>query len=295
MTPKITCLGDLMRAIIVPLRKLPRVHETRILDWSCTAAGGSAFNICRFLRQAGISPRLVAICGASDRSALRRDVARSRLHDARLIEVPGNNDLLVAFANAKVSRSIYLRSAIPARARKSLKKAFQGEILIFCGTRHRAVRDIALQQFEQESATLRVFSPSYSVYAFDRKSLRRFLDASDLVIFNRQEARFVRRKLGLSHTKILAEKCPNLLVTTLAASGSVVWSKTQNWKIASVSNRAGDVIGAGDAYLAGFIVGMTRNWNPARCGRFASKVAARIVRVGTPRAKIDRRMFRLSK
>ncbi len=45
-------------------------------------------------------------------------------------------------------------------------------------------------------------------------------------------------------------------------------------RIAVHPTRAVDTTGAGDAYAGGFLFGLTHGWDPERCGRLASHVAA---------------------
>src|SRR5437016_587475 len=88
----IVCVGDLMREAIRPLKELPSKNCTAVLDWSKTTVGGAAFNLSWYLRQLGMSPRLVSICGAGDQSLIRQDFGAAGISCTTLITVPENND-----------------------------------------------------------------------------------------------------------------------------------------------------------------------------------------------------------
>lgn len=76
--------------------------------------------------------------------------------------------------------------------------------------------------------------------------------------------------------KILAEKC-DIVAVTLGGDGSLVATKDQLDWIAPHQVRALDTTGAGDMYAAGFLFGMTRGYELARCGALAGRLAAEVV------------------
>jgi sugar/nucleoside kinase (ribokinase family) len=76
---------------------------------------------------------------------------------------------------------------------------------------------------------------------------------------------------------MLADDCGTAAVT-FGESGSVVLADGKRFEVAAEpAERVIDTTGAGDLYASGFLLGLTRGMEPARCGRLASFAAAEVI------------------
>lgn len=100
----------------------------------------------------------------------------------------------------------------------------------------------------------------------------------DIVFLNAEEARALTDQTpDVAAARIAAEARVQTVVVKLGARGSVVWHDGEEHHIGIHKVSAIDTTGAGDAYAAGFLYGVTRGWPISRCGALAARVAAETV------------------
>jgi sugar/nucleoside kinase (ribokinase family) len=99
----------------------------------------------------------------------------------------------------------------------------------------------------------------------------------DLLILNHVEGQYLT---GIAEEESLIRYLLDLVdkvVLTKGDKGSIVATKNNIYNIKAYPTRTVDTTGAGDAYGAAFIYGLSRGWMEDKCGEFASKIAAKIV------------------
>ncbi len=107
-------------------------------------------------------------------------------------------------------------------------------------------------------------------------------DHADVVFLNEAEAGLWGQQDDvLDAAGKLAETVP-MVVLKLGRRGSVIFHEGQQFKVDAFRVEAVDTTGAGDAYAGGFLFGLDRGLDPARCGAVASRIAAgTVARVGS--------------
>ncbi len=104
----------------------------------------------------------------------------------------------------------------------------------------------------------------------------------DLLFANAQEAQAVTGKGSLGEAcTALSAHCS--CAVTDGPAGSVLCFDGRQVKIPAFSVEARDTTGAGDAYAAGLLFGLTHNYPLETCGRLASFFASRVVAQTGPR------------
>lgn len=117
-----------------------------------------------------------------------------------------------------------------------------------------------------------MFDPGQQVTALSAEDLKNGIDGSRVFISNDYEAALIEQKTGWGETEMLEHA--DTIVTTLGEKGSRI--TTSGERIVVPAAKVGAVIdptGAGDAYRAGFVFGLLREWPLETCGKFAGLVA----------------------
>ena len=114
-----------------------------------------------------------------------------------------------------------------------------------------------------------IFDPGQQIPVFSGAELEEMLTGAELFISNDYELEMTKRATGLKKADIL--KRTNGIITTLGEEGSVVCTKEEEVRIPAVSvDRVLDPTGAGDAYRAGLIKGLTMKKSLIDAGRIGT-------------------------
>jgi sugar/nucleoside kinase (ribokinase family) len=105
----------------------------------------------------------------------------------------------------------------------------------------------------------------------------------DIVIANEKEAAGLFDNENPEENIVKLNSICDIAVITSGTKGSLVKEKDKDYiKINAYKVKTRDVTGAGDAYTAGFMYGLVKNWEIKKACMFASYLASQIVlQVGT--------------
>jgi adenosine kinase len=118
-----------------------------------------------------------------------------------------------------------------------------------------------------------LFDPGQGLPMFNGEELLQFIEMADYLAVNDYESQIIQDKTGLSLDQ-LALKVKALIVT-LGGSGSQIYADGQRFDIPCVKAMSiVDPTGCGDAYRAGLLYGIARDWDWPTCGRLASTMGA---------------------
>lgn len=107
------------------------------------------------------------------------------------------------------------------------------------------------------------------------KTLELILGGVDYLFMNHDEAKRLRGVLGLPSMDATSYG-PRAIVVTKGGEGSTVYTSDGKSHVPAVPPREyRSSLGAGDAYIAGFLFGVSMGKNPLECGTFGSRVATR--------------------
>ncbi len=112
-----------------------------------------------------------------------------------------------------------------------------------------------------------------------------FIRNCDICFMSQGSLRF--KELGSLMRQMLKQGC-RYIVSTLGNRGCYVLTKNEKLVIPSFGMRAVDTTGAGDAFQAGFIVGLLENMELTSIARFANAVGALTVKTVGPRTSPKR-------
>lgn len=118
-----------------------------------------------------------------------------------------------------------------------------------------------------------LFDPGQGLPMFDGDDLREFLKLATWCAVNDYEARLLSERTGLSLEEIASQLSG--LVVTLGAHGSRIYANGEVLNVASA--QAAEVVdptGCGDAYRAGLLFGLARDYDWLRCARLGAVMGA---------------------
>ena len=117
-----------------------------------------------------------------------------------------------------------------------------------------------------------LFDPGQMLTYLEPEQLRALIWGAKAFFSNGYELELTKKKTGLKLEEI-QEVC-EIVVTTNSEEGSIVRTKDEEIKIPAVKPKAvTDPTGAGDAYRAGFIHGLTNGKDLKTCGQLGSLTA----------------------
>lgn len=137
-----------------------------------------------------------------------------------------------------------------------------------------------------------IFDPGQQVTTFEQEELRRAIKQSKFIFGNKYEMEFIEKCSGWSKRTILC--MDKTIITTYGKNGSLIETKPiGKIKLPACKDiQVKDPTGAGDAYRAGFILGLTRGYSLKICSQLGSVAASFAVEaLGAQGHSFDRNNF----
>jgi adenosine kinase len=134
-----------------------------------------------------------------------------------------------------------------------------------------------------------IYDPSQQIPRLAPEELIKGISGAKILIVNDYEFEMIKNKTGLSEIEIKQQV--ETVIVTLGAEGSLIHSEAQEIQIPPAHpNRIAEPTGAGDAYRAGVITGVMRNYPWEVTGRLGSIAAVYVLEQhGTQRHSFTRR------
>lgn len=134
---------------------------------------------------------------------------------------------------------------------------------------------VAMEQFIKHAKKRKIpylFSPGQRISALSKNQLIAGIADTEILIGNDYEIYLILEKAGM--TKNQLRKTTKIVITTLGEKGSLIESSDQRISVGVAKPaKVVDPTGAGDAYIAGFIAGYTRQLHLQICGQLGAVAA----------------------
>lgn len=235
--------------------------------------GGCAGNIAYTLSQLGGEPVVLATLGADGREYLQRLQSWNATTDhVRVIEdsytaqaiiiTDADNNQITAFHPGAMQQA----HVSPVPARGDLRIA----IVAPDG------REAMVQHASQLAAAgvPFVFDPGQGLPMFDGAELSNFLSMATWVAVNDYEARMLCDRVGRSLLELSRSPLRGIVVT-LGADGCDIWRDGDRLHVRGVAaEEVVDPTGCGDAFRAGLLYGLERDWSLDRCAALGNRLGA---------------------
>lgn len=114
--------------------------------------------------------------------------------------------------------------------------------------------------------------------SYSAELLADLLPHADVLKINQAEVAEVAGLLGMNEKSFVRDAAEKFglqaVCVTLAENGSRVWSPEGQLRAPGYTVRVADAVGAGDAYAAAFVHGLSRGWTMSETADFANRVGA---------------------
>lgn len=267
----------------VRLEALPGENQTVVTDGVARRLGGPAINIAMHLASLGQRVRLGAMLGRWDEPMLRALAARVPLDTAEIAWTAGSGDLLFYFQSGRSYSAVYQRAELPADIEAHWRRASADvSALVLAGSRHAALRRLYADIASTAPATWKVFAPNYAIHLYGRDELAQLLPEVNLICVNEAEADHLCNTLGLRQLDQLRRYTAAAVIVTRGSAGALLHSGVGTELLPSLSGRPDEVVGAGDAFLAGCLHALMAGRELREAARHGSQAAAAFVCAETP-------------
>ena len=117
-----------------------------------------------------------------------------------------------------------------------------------------------------------IFDPGQQVTTLSGEQLKQAIKGSKILIGNDYEIKLIQKKTKWTLEDL--QKGTETLIITLGEKGSKIYNKDKEYNIKPADPlNTSDPTGAGDAYRAGLIKGLSEKWPLEKIGKFAGLVA----------------------
>ncbi len=234
--------------------------------------GGTAGNIAYNLQLLDGNPLIMATIG-EDFATYSKWLATNELNTSHIKTIPDSFTAQAFITTDTDDNQItaFHPGAMVESHQNSVKDAKNISLAVIAPDGRDGMFQHARECFEAKIPFL--FDPGQGLPMFNGEELLHFIEMADYLAVNDYESQIIQDKTGLSLEKI-AQKV-KALVVTLGGSGSQIYADGQRFDIPCVkAEKIVDPTGCGDAYRAGLLYGIARNWDWPACGRLAATMGA---------------------
>jgi sugar/nucleoside kinase (ribokinase family) len=287
----VVCLGILVADVFAsPLDSMPREGDLSLIDRYITSVGGCAANTAVDLIRLGRSSCVLGKIGddlfgdyvLKDLKSKGIDTAFLSVSKTRrtsltfILNVQGQDRRYIHCSGANADFSL---KDVPLAALDGARALYVGGFLALPVFRSEQLLQLLREARQRGLATvLDVVIPAGSSASLD--DVRPILPYADVFLPNTDEARVLTgRSDAVEQAAMLAQvSSACTIVITLGRAGAVVRRANETWRVGAFTVDSVDESGGGDAFDAGFLVGMLEGWSIEETVAFASAVGASCTR-----------------
>jgi adenosine kinase len=237
--------------------------------------GGTAGNIAYNLSMLGLRPTILAHVGAKDFLLYEAWLKKNKVNLSQLKILPGQHTasayIITDQADNQIAGFYPGAMGMPITSKLSAK-SYQLKANLAIVSPQNPVDMIKLPKLFKQKRTPYIFDPGQQTTSLSGSQLKQAILGSKILIGNDYEINLISKKTGWKNGD-LAKKT-EILVTTLGEKGSIIKQGDKVCKIPPAKPKnTSDPTGAGDAYRAGLIYGLLKNWPLPKVGRLAGLVS----------------------
>jgi len=281
----VLCVGILVADLFAPpLPRLPAAGELLLVDDFLLTTGGCAANAGVDLAKLGVEVTVVGKVGndvyadfiRKDLDAQGVDVSGIRVSKTMptsrtvILPVKGEDRRYIHAVGANADLRVEdINLGLVARSRA----LYVGGYLLFPGVDQSSLAElfrVARQRGVKTVLDVAGVQPSHGM-----RDLIDLLPHTDVFLPNHDEARILTGAADpVRQAQMLLERGAGTVVVTLGGAGAIAMTRGQAWRAAAYPVDVVDPSGGGDAFDAGFIVGLLEGWDLRQTVEFASAIGA---------------------
>lgn len=248
--------------------------------------GGVAANIAFNMAKLGLRPRLMGTVGRDfpDYRAwledLGVDTSTVRQHDdvftaSFFCNTDEENNQIASFYSGAMAKSAnYRLSEMPGNINPDLVIISPGDPAAMTNLSNEC----------RERGLRFVYDPSQQIARMDGETLKHDMQGAYLMVINQYESNMVMKKTGMSIEDL--RDAVDLLIITHGGDGSEIFTNGDVIKVPSFQpDQIIDPTGAGDAYRAGFITGLSKDFSLELSGAIGALCATYVLEHNGPQSK----------
>src|ERR1700722_10203327 len=156
----VACFGDFMRETITQIQ-LPKDYErTLIINSRDYDIGGSVCNIAWYFSQLGLTCTTISHYGRADRDRVLKFLSESNTTSVSVVEKSSSTDLLIVATSIEMPAVYILGHLSNEELLAILQNLPIDGVIIFCGSRHKELRERFIEHIAVHDQLRMIFSPS---------------------------------------------------------------------------------------------------------------------------------------
>ena len=268
--------------------QLVESHDSKNIALKCEefekskSSGGSAANTIHGLARLGVDTGYIGKVGKDELGLFFiEDLEKSKIKP-NLLYGESSSGHALAFISPDSERTFatYLGAALELSADDLKDEFFEGyDYLHIEGylLQNHSLLQKALEKAKNKGLKVSLDLASFNVVEDNIDVLKGWVeDYVDILFANEEEAKAFTGKDPQDALNELAEKC-ELAIVKVGKHGSMVKKGNEVHRIKPIEANVVDTTGAGDAYAAGFLYGLVKNYSLDKCGEIASILAGKVI------------------
>ena len=274
--------------ICVPIARLPQSGELLLTERLELTLGGHACNVSVDLAKLGVKVGITARVGNDlFGEFLRQELTRAGVHSVNLVETPGKDTSGTLIINVKGEDRRFIHTIgangefdgreVSAEALRATRALYVGALFALPKLTASALQAL-LQQARAVGVptVLDVVIPGPGDYL---TTLKEVLPWTDVFMPNTDEAAQITGETDpLVQAEVFRRLGARTVIITCGGEGAVVVNETDRFRSGVFRMEYVDGTGSGDAFGAGFILGLLEGADPRRCVEIGSALGASAVR-----------------
>jgi len=256
------------------------------------AAGGSASNTIHGLSNLGVHCGYIGKIGQDHYGKLfEKELISKHITPTLLYGInPTGTAITLLSGDAERTFATYLGAAVEMEAGELHPNQFNGYSYFHVEgylVQNHALILKAVQLAKESGLMVSIDLASFTTVEANRDFLKEIIEKYvDIVFANEEEAKSFTGQAPETAANILSEQC-EIAIVKIGKLGSIVQTKAKRFAVPAISAVPKDTTGAGDLYAAGFLYGLSKNYDFELCGKIGSLLGGKVIEVYGARIKED--------
>jgi len=277
---KVVSIGNITNDQLLRIDDIPGLDDVAYVNQSVECMGGRGAIIAIILGRLLLSPVLITAMPENPKTYDFINLLKDNGVITEFINIDDTANSLfeVIIAISKMQQnciSFFKPSKVSFDVTPMQIEAVKSADIAYFSTHKKSFNKILMNEVDSNKTYIVHNVSSY--FLKDREYVDLMLQKSNAFIFNELEGNHLLRILGVDLIEKIFINAPNLdtIYATRGILGSIIYKRNDKPIYVEIEEaKSVSPVGAGDAYSAGILYGIARNWDATSSARFASKLAS---------------------